>query len=94
LAAWLPARTRVLVVGGGPVGLVVSALLSQRGVANVVVERRGETRRPPAAHVLRRRSMQILDEIGVGDEVRRAAPPLALDFITGCTTLGGAEVAA
>jgi 2-polyprenyl-6-methoxyphenol hydroxylase-like FAD-dependent oxidoreductase len=36
--------------------------------------------------------MEILDRLGVGDEVRRAAPPLALDFITWCATLGGVEV--
>jgi 2-polyprenyl-6-methoxyphenol hydroxylase-like FAD-dependent oxidoreductase len=89
--ASLPERTPVLVVGGGPVGLIVSGLLSQRGIAHVVVERRSETRRAPAAHVLRRRPMEILDALGVGDEVRRAAA-LPLDFITWCTTLGGLEI--
>lgn len=88
----LPARTRVLVIGGGPVGLVVSALLSRRGVANLVVERSRETTRAPAAHVLRRRPMEILAELGVADAVRRAAPPLALDFVTWCITLGGSEI--
>lgn len=73
-------------------GLVVSGLLSQRGVEHVVVERRGETQRAPAAHVLRRRPMEILDALGVGEEVRRARPPLPLDFVTWCTTLGGPEV--
>ena len=88
----LPDRTRVLVIGAGPVGLVVSGLLSQRGLGHVVVERRRGTQRAPAAHVLRRRPMAILDALGVGDEVRRAAPSLPLDFITWCTTLGGAEL--
>jgi len=90
--ASLPPRTRVLVVGGGPVGLVVSGLLSRCGVANVVVEPRRETRRAPAAHVLRRRPMQVLAWLGVADAVRREAAPLPLDAITWCTTLGGAEV--
>jgi 2,4-dichlorophenol 6-monooxygenase len=88
----LPARTRVLVIGGGPVGLIASSLLSQRAIEHVVIERRRETQRAPAAHVMRRRPMEILDELGVGEEVRRTAPPLPLDFITWCTTLGGAEV--
>jgi len=88
----LPQRTGVLVIGGGPVGLVVSGLLARHGVANVVVERRRETQRAPAAHVLRRRSLDVLALLGVDDEVRRAAPHLPLDFITWCTTLGGAEV--
>lgn len=87
-----PPRTRVLVIGGGPVGLVVSGLLSRHGVQNLVVERRRETRRAPAAHVIRRRPMQILEGLGVGDAIRRAAPPLPLDFITWCATLGGTEI--
>ncbi len=91
-AELLPERTRVLVIGGGPVGLIVSGLLSQRGIEHVVVERRREPQRAPAAHVLRRRPMEILDALGVGEEVRRTAPPLPLDFITRCTTLGGTEI--
>lgn len=87
-----PDQTRVLVIGGGPVGLVVSGLLSQAGIPNLVVERRNETLRAPAAHVIRKRPMEILDSLGVGDEVRGAVPPLRLDFITWCTTLGGTEV--
>lgn len=88
----LPQRTRVLVIGGGPVGLVVSGLLSQRGIPNLVIERRRETQRAPAAHVIRRRPMEILEGLGVGAEIRRAVPPLRLDSITWCTTLGGAEI--
>jgi 2,4-dichlorophenol 6-monooxygenase len=91
-ASALPERTRILVIGGGPVGLVVSGVLSQRGVEHLVVERRRESQRAPAAHVLRRRPMAVLDALGVGDEVRRAASPFPLDFITWCATLGGAEV--
>jgi 2,4-dichlorophenol 6-monooxygenase len=91
-AEQLPQRTRVLVIGGGPVGLIVSGLLSQRGTPHVVVERRREPQRAPAAHVMRRRPMEILDGLGVGQEVRRTAPPLPLDFITWCTTLGGPEL--
>jgi 2,4-dichlorophenol 6-monooxygenase len=88
----LPAETRVLIVGGGPVGLTASTLLSQHGIPNVLVERRKETLRAPAAHVLRPRTMEVFDRIGVGDEVRNAAPLKHLDFITWCTTLGGSEV--
>lgn len=88
----LPRETPVLVIGGGPVGLVTSLLLSQRDIEHLVVERREETQRAPAAHVIRRRPMEILDGVGVGDEVRAVSSRLALDFITWCTTLGGAEV--
>jgi 2,4-dichlorophenol 6-monooxygenase len=36
--------------------------------------------------------MQVFERIGVADEIRRAAPELALDYITWCATLGGSEV--
>jgi 2,4-dichlorophenol 6-monooxygenase len=86
-----PDETGVLVVGGGPVGLVASALLSQHRIPNLVVERRLETQRAPAAHVLRRRPMRVLGRLGVEAAIRRAAPALPLHYITWCASLGGAE---
>ena len=88
----LPRRTRVLVIGGGPVGLIVAGLLARHGVETLAVERRRETQRAPAAHVLRRRSLAVLAQLGVDAEIRRIAPRLPLDFVTWCTTLGGAEI--
>jgi 2,4-dichlorophenol 6-monooxygenase len=88
----LPAETRVLVIGGGPVGLTASTLLSQHGISNVVVERRDETQRAPAAHVLRKRPMEVFERIGVAREIRQAAPGLSLDYIVWCASLAGREV--
>lgn len=73
-------------------GLTASALLSQRGIQNVVVERRAETQRAPAAHVLRCRPMEVFERIGVADAIRRSRPALAFDSITWCTSLGGTEI--
>lgn len=84
--------TRVLIVGGGPVGLTASALLSDRGIPNLVVERREDTQRAPAAHVLRPRTMDVFDRLGVGDEVRTTAPRKQLDYVIWCATFGGSEV--
>lgn len=88
----IPKETGVLIIGGGPVGLVASGLLSRLGVPSLVVERRAETSRAPAAHVLRRRPMEILAQLGVADEVRRTCPALPIRYITWCSTLGGTEV--
>jgi len=87
----IPKQTGVLVVGGGPVGLVASGLLSRLGVPSLVVERRAKPSRAPAAHVIRRRPMEILAQLGVADEVRRARPALPIRYITWCSTLGGTE---
>ena len=88
----VPSQTDVLIVGGGPVGLTASTLLSQQGVRNVVIERRTQTQRAPAAHVLRPRPMEVLASIGVAEEIERAKPELALDYITWCSAFGGMDV--
>ena len=83
---------RVLVIGGGPVGLTASLLLSKQGIENVVVERRDGTLRAPAAHVLRRRPMAVFARLGVAEDVLRAAPDLPIDVITWCATFAGPDV--
>lgn len=88
----IPATTGVLVIGGGPVGLVASGLLSRLGVPNVVIERRPEPLQAPAAHVLRDRPMEILSLLGLGEEIRRAVPKLPLRYVLWCTSLGGREI--
>ena len=72
----LPARTTVLVVGGGPVGLVASVLLSRLGIDHLVVERRTGVQAAPAAHVVNARTFEILRSAGVDmDRVLGACQP-------------------
>lgn len=55
----------VLIVGGGPVGLMAGILLSQQGIASRIVEQRRDPRPVPAAHVVNARTFEICRAAGV-----------------------------
>ena len=79
--------TDVLIVGGGPSGLVLSALLSRLGVSNIVLERRAGLTTHPQAHFVGVRSLEILRGLGVFDD--SSIDGDATDAIDGA---GGARV--
>ena len=61
-------RVPALIVGGGPVGLYASTLLSSYGVPSILAERAqqpGKAKRHPRAHLINSRSMELLRELGV-----------------------------
>ena len=66
----------VLVVGGGPVGLCTSLLLSRFGVPSLLVERHPATSIHPRARGLSVRTMELLRTWGLEHEVRDAGRPL------------------
>jgi NADPH-dependent 2,4-dienoyl-CoA reductase/sulfur reductase-like enzyme len=51
--------TEVLIVGGGPVGLSLSILLSQLGVSSLLVEKRAQPTMHPQAHFINNRTMEV-----------------------------------
>jgi len=90
-------RVPALVVGGGPVGLYASALLSAFGVPSVLAERApfAKTKQHPRSHYINSRSMELLRELGVEDAVRRQTPPLSeWRHFRYCTSLLGTQIAA
>ncbi len=86
--------TQVLIVGGGPVGLICSILLSHAGISNRVVEKREGLHRAPQAHVISSRTMEILRAAGIDQEaVRAIAAPIAdLSSVQWVHTLAGPEL--
>ena len=60
-------NTEVLIIGAGPSGLTLSALLAQQGVKNIVIDKKPATQKFPAAHVLRPYSMNIFSSIGAAE---------------------------
>ena len=65
----------MVIVGGGPVGLTLSILLSQYEVDHVLVETHPGTSRHPKARGIAARSMEIFRRAGVEDDIRRAGLP-------------------
>lgn len=81
----------VLIVGGGPVGLTASILLSQLGVRSLLVERHPGTSIVPKARGINARTMELYRQSGVEPDIRAAGlPPQSLVVWT--ESLAGAEI--
>ncbi|WDV51785.1 FAD-dependent monooxygenase [Streptomyces coeruleorubidus] len=66
----------VLIVGGGPTGLLAACELLRRGVRVRIVDRAMEPTNVPKALSLWPRVRDILTDLGVGEEVRRLSVPV------------------
>jgi putative polyketide hydroxylase len=75
-----PAVTPVLIVGGGPVGLTLSILLSEQGVDHILVEAHAGISRHPKARGVSARSMEIFRRCGLEESIRRAGLPACQVF--------------
>ncbi|MFB7669634.1 FAD-dependent monooxygenase [Kitasatospora sp. NPDC056138] len=75
-----PTTTSVLVVGGGPVGLTLSLLLSEYGVRHLLVEAHEGTSLHPKARGVSARSMEVFRRLGVEADIRRAGLPASHVF--------------
>ncbi|MDR7148749.1 3-(3-hydroxy-phenyl)propionate hydroxylase [Hydrogenophaga palleronii] len=78
---WLPSQHagpqshRVVVAGAGPIGLVTALALAHQGVACVLVESERQVCEGSRAIVFTRRSMEILQQVGVADQVSASGLP-------------------
>ncbi|CAD6210922.1 unnamed protein product [Miscanthus lutarioriparius] len=81
----------VLIVGAGPVGLVLSFLLTKFGIKCTVIEKNVEFTRHPRAHFINNRTMEIFRKLdGLAGDIERSQPPVDLwrKFVY-CTSLSG-----
>jgi len=80
----------VLVVGGGPAGLMTSLLLAGHGVRSLLVERHPGTSVLPRAVGINVRTMEIFRTLGLDQEVEAHSPDSEVrDLLLEMTTLGG-----
>ena len=83
----------VLIVGGGPVGLTASILLSQAGVRSLLIERHPGTAVHPKARGINARTMEMYRQCGVEAAIRKAGlPPERAGLIVWAKTLAGEEI--
>ncbi|HVO54046.1 MAG TPA: FAD-dependent monooxygenase [Solirubrobacterales bacterium] len=90
-----PRRTRVLIAGGGPVGLAAAVELGRRGIDNVVIEPRAEVSHArPRCKTVNPRTMEHLRRWGIADRLRERCPlPTSWSQdIVFCTSLTGYEI--
>ena len=55
----------ILIVGAGPVGMLAALLLSQQGMASIIVERREDRHTAPRAHAVNPRTLEICASLGL-----------------------------
>ncbi len=65
-------KTQVLIIGGGPSGLMLSRLLSQAGISSVILERqsRGHVLSRIRAGVLEQQAVDLLARTGLGERMQ------------------------
>ncbi|PRY59281.1 2,4-dichlorophenol 6-monooxygenase [Knoellia remsis] len=65
--------TDVLVVGAGPAGLAMAALLARHGVDAITVTKYPGTAHSPRAHITNSRTVEVFRDLGIEDQVREVA---------------------
>lgn len=82
-------KTEVLIVGGGPAGLVMAICLAKCGIKCIIIERQHGINPHPKAHELNTRSLEILASLGISTEELRveASPKEDGCRIAFCTTI-------
>ncbi len=87
----VPAHTPVLIVGGGPVGLTMSLLLSYHGIRSLLVEQHPGTSTYPKARLFKVRLMEIFRQLGLEDAIRGVSIPQARNLVV-MRTMAGEEL--
>jgi 2,4-dichlorophenol 6-monooxygenase len=87
-------ETDVLIVGAGPAGLSAALFLSEYGVENVLLEKYHWMANTPRAHITNQRTVEIMRDMGLEEEViEKATPQELMGDQVFCESLAGEELA-
>lgn len=82
-----PIEVPVVVVGGGPIGMLFALRLAQLGAPCLLAEQNATTISLPKMDMTNIKSMEILRVMGLADEYRQLGPKEELsDWVTPFTT--------
>ena len=85
--------TDVLVIGSGPAGASAALFLATYGVDHIVITKYRWTANTPRAHITNQRTVEILRDMGIQDDVRTQSTPASMMGETVfCTSLTGDEI--
>jgi 2-polyprenyl-6-methoxyphenol hydroxylase-like FAD-dependent oxidoreductase len=71
-----PSETDVLIVGAGPVGLMLACELRRRDIACCIIDKVSDFPQTSRANGLQPRSMEVFDSLGVADQVLARGYPV------------------
>ena len=71
----VPEKTQVLIIGGGPCGLMLANELGRRGIAALVLDQKPGTAFNPQANATQARTMEHYRRLGFADEIRALGMP-------------------
>jgi 2,4-dichlorophenol 6-monooxygenase len=86
-------RTDVLVIGSGPAGASAALFLATEGIDHIVVTKYRWTANTPRAHITNSRTVEIMRDLGIEDDIKANGTPQRLmgDTVF-CSSLSGEEI--
>ena len=73
-------NTEVVIVGGGPFGLMLAIELGRRNVTTLLYDAKNGTVYNPQANATQARTMEYFRRLGIADEIRALGMPARLPY--------------